>query len=62
MKIAVIGGGPGGLYFSVLAKQLDPAHEITVWERNAPDDTFGFGVVFSDASVCSSCSRHVLRP
>ena len=48
MKIAVVGGGPGGLYFAALAKQLDPAHEITIWERNAPDDTFGFGVVFSD--------------
>lgn len=51
MKIAVIGGGPGGLYFAALAKQLDPAHEITVWERNAPDDTFGFGVVFSDQTL-----------
>ncbi len=51
MKIAVIGGGPGGLYFSVLAKQLDPRHEITVWERNAADDTFGFGVVFSDETL-----------
>jgi anthraniloyl-CoA monooxygenase len=51
VKIAVIGGGPGGLYFSVLAKQLDPTHEITVWERNAPDDTFGFGVVFSDETL-----------
>ncbi|HEU5144852.1 MAG TPA: FAD-dependent monooxygenase, partial [Dermatophilaceae bacterium] len=51
MKVAVIGGGPGGLYFAVLAKQLDPAHEITVWERNAPDDTFGFGVVFSDETL-----------
>ena len=51
MKIAVIGGGPGGLYLSVLAKQLDPSHEITVWERNAPDDTFGFGVVFSDETL-----------
>jgi anthraniloyl-CoA monooxygenase len=48
MKIAVVGGGPGGLYFAALAKQLNPAHDITVWERNAPDDTFGFGVVFSD--------------
>ena len=35
MKIAIIGGGPGGLYFAALMKQLDPAHEITVWERNA---------------------------
>src|SRR5256714_2492152 len=51
MRIAVLGGGPGGLYFSALAKQLDPRHEITVWERNAPDDTFGFGVVFSDETL-----------
>src|SRR2546429_9141353 len=51
MRIAVLGGGPGGLYFSALAKQLDPHHEITVWERNAPDDTFGFGVVFSDETL-----------
>jgi len=51
MRIAVVGGGPGGLYFSLLAKQLGPEHEITVWERNAPDDTFGFGVVFSDETL-----------
>ena len=51
MRIAVIGGGPGGLYFSALAKQLGPGHEITVWERNAADDTFGFGVVFSDETL-----------
>ncbi|OPF83218.1 oxidoreductase [Streptomyces antioxidans] len=51
MKIAIIGGGPGGLYFAALMKRLDPAHEITVWERNAPDDTFGFGVVFSDETL-----------
>ncbi len=51
MRIAVLGGGPGGLYFAALAKQLDPRHEITVWERNAPDDTFGFGVVFSDETL-----------
>ena len=50
-KIAVIGGGPSGLYFSVLAKKLDPSHDITVWERNAHDDTFGFGVVFSDETL-----------
>jgi anthraniloyl-CoA monooxygenase len=46
-----VGGGPGGLYFAALAKQLGPHHEITVWERNAPDDTFGFGVVFSDETL-----------
>ena len=52
MRIAVIGGGPGGLYFSALAQQLgDRQHDITVWERNAADDTFGFGVVFSDATM-----------
>ena len=51
MKIAIIGGGPGGLYFAALMKQLDPAHEVTVWERNAAEDTFGFGVVFSDETL-----------
>jgi len=51
VRIAVLGGGPGGLYFAALAKQLDPRHEVTVWERNAPDDTFGFGVVFSDETL-----------
>ncbi len=51
MRIAVLGGGPGGLYLAALAKQLDPRHEITVWERNAADDTFGFGVVFSDETL-----------
>ncbi|WP_163508418.1 bifunctional salicylyl-CoA 5-hydroxylase/oxidoreductase [Fodinicola acaciae] len=51
MRIAVVGGGPGGLYFSALVKQLGPRHEVTVWERNAPDDTFGFGVVLSDETL-----------
>jgi anthraniloyl-CoA monooxygenase len=51
VRIAVIGGGPAGLYFAALTKQLGPGHEITVWERNAPDDTFGFGVVFSDETL-----------
>ena len=51
MKIAVVGGGPGGLYFSALMKQLDPTHEVTLWERNAASDTFGFGVVFSDETL-----------
>ncbi|MFF1415919.1 FAD-dependent monooxygenase [Streptomyces sp. NPDC058289] len=51
MRIAVIGGGPGGLYFAALAKQISPHWEVTVWERNAPDDTFGFGVVFSDETL-----------
>ena len=51
MRIAVLGGGPGGLYFAALAKQLDPRHEVHLWERNAPGDTFGFGVVFSDETL-----------
>jgi len=51
VRIAVIGGGPGGLYFAASAKRLDPRREITVWERNAADDTFGFGVVFSDETL-----------
>jgi anthraniloyl-CoA monooxygenase len=51
LRIAVIGGGPGGLYFAALARQLSPEHEITVWERNAPDDTFGFGVVLSEQAL-----------
>ena len=51
MRIVCIGGGPGGLYFSILAKRANPAHKITVYERNRPDDTFGFGVVFSDATM-----------
>lgn len=53
MKIAISGGGPGGLYLAALMKALDARHEITVWERNAPDDTFGFGVVFSDETLGS---------
>jgi anthraniloyl-CoA monooxygenase len=51
MRIAVIGGGPGGLYFAILMKKWRPAAEITVFERNRADDTFGFGVVFSDATL-----------
>jgi anthraniloyl-CoA monooxygenase len=51
MKIVCIGGGPAGLYFSLLMKQQDAAHDITVVERNKPYDTFGWGVVFSDATM-----------
>jgi len=51
MKIVCIGGGPAGLYFALLMKQLDPSHDITVIERNKPYDTFGWGVVFSDATM-----------
>ena len=51
MKIAVIGGGPGGLYFSILTKKAMPHCEIDIYERNKPDDSFGFGVVFSDETL-----------
>lgn len=51
MKIAVLGGGPGGLYFSLLTKKRRPDAEIHVYEQNRADDTFGFGVVFSDETL-----------
>ena len=51
--IAILGGGPAGLYFAVLMKQTWPDIDITIHERNRPDDTFGFGVVFSDATLAT---------
>ncbi len=51
MKISIIGGGPGGLYFALLAQKAWPRWDITLYERNRPDDTFGFGVVFSDQTL-----------
>lgn len=51
LKITVIGGGPGGLYFSILTKKAMPQWEIDVYERNKPEDSFGFGVVFSDETL-----------
>ncbi|MFJ5262048.1 bifunctional salicylyl-CoA 5-hydroxylase/oxidoreductase [Streptomyces sp. NPDC088387] len=50
-RIAIIGGGPGGLYTAALLKRLTPTREVTVWERNTPTDTFGFGVVLSDETL-----------
>lgn len=51
MRIVAIGGGPSGLYFAILMKKAFPAVEIEIFERNRPDDTFGFGVVFSDETL-----------
>jgi anthraniloyl-CoA monooxygenase len=55
VRIAIIGGGPGGLYCAAELRRLGAErgidHRVTVWERNAPDDTFGFGVVFSDETL-----------
>jgi len=51
MRIAIVGGGPGGLFLAALLKKADPGHEVMVFERNRADDTFGFGVVFSDRTL-----------
>jgi anthraniloyl-CoA monooxygenase len=53
MKITIIGGGPAGLYFAILMKGSEPKHQITVYERNGPDDTFGWGVVFSGQTLAN---------
>src|SRR5947209_9697835 len=51
MRIAIVGGGPGGLYVSILLRKIRPDWELTVYERGAASDTFGFGVVFSDETL-----------
>src|SRR5712691_4563089 len=51
MRINIIGGGPAGMYFAILMKKADAAHDITIYERNGPDDTFGWGVVFSGKTL-----------
>ncbi|GAM97885.1 anthraniloyl-CoA monooxygenase [alpha proteobacterium U9-1i] len=53
MRIACVGGGPAGLYFAILMKLRDAAHDVTVFERNDPGDTFGWGVVFSDETMAN---------
>ncbi|MBT5186450.1 MAG: bifunctional salicylyl-CoA 5-hydroxylase/oxidoreductase [Kordiimonadaceae bacterium] len=57
MKISIIGGGPGGLYYAILTKKAKPDWDIEVFEQNMPDDTFGFGVVFSDETLDEFLSR-----
>ena len=56
MKVVCLGGGPAGLFFAALLKHADARHDVTVLERNRPDDTFGFGVVFSDCLLYTSPS------
>ena len=51
MKIKIIGGGPAGMYFAILMKRAEATHDITIYERNGPDDTFGWGVVFSGKTL-----------
>jgi len=53
MRITIIGGGPAGLYFAILMKKADSAHQIRIYERNGPDDTFGWGVVFSGKTLAN---------
>ncbi|MDG1083778.1 MAG: hypothetical protein P8P35_06635, partial [Planktotalea sp.] len=51
MRVACLGGGPAGLYFAISTKLRNPEIEIVVFERNKPDDTFGWGVVLSDETL-----------
>ena len=53
MRITIIGGGPAGLYFAILMKKAERAHQIRIYERNGPDDTFGWGVVFSGKTLAN---------
>ncbi len=53
MRAVCLGGGPGGLYFAISLKRRDPSADVTVIERNKPDDTFGWGVVLSDDTLAN---------
>jgi anthraniloyl-CoA monooxygenase len=51
VNVAIVGAGPGGLYLAILMKRHDPGHRVAVYDRNRVEDTFGFGVVFSDETM-----------
>ena len=57
LRIAIVGGGPAGLYFAILMKKLNPDNSITILERDGPDDTFGWGIVFSDQTFSYLADR-----
>jgi anthraniloyl-CoA monooxygenase len=57
MKVLCLGGGPAGLYFAISMKLRDPNHEVTLLERNRPDDTFGWGVVLSDETLANMAAN-----
>jgi anthraniloyl-CoA monooxygenase len=57
MRINIIGGGPSALYFAILMKRQDPSHDITIYERDGPNDTFGWGIVFSGKTL-AELQRH----
>lgn len=51
MRVVCVGGGPASLYLAILLRKADPSIDVTVYERNAPNDAYGFGVVFSDETL-----------
>src|SRR5713226_5762811 len=51
MRVTIVGGGPAGLYFALLMKKQDPRHEVLIFERDGPGDTYGWGIVFSDQTL-----------
>ena len=57
MKVLCLGGGPAGLYFAISMKLRDPSHQVTLLERNRPDDTFGWGVVLSDETLANMAAN-----